>query len=152
MEALIYAVITDKRSVPFNSAGTGTIATHGIAVVGTGTAFTTEMPAGSYLVDLTNNEIRRVYRVDSDTVAFLEKEFTADIVAGSTPQIIAVWQAKMKEVELVATGACEINGVAFTGTKKISKLGNDRSSRPDLVEPFIVNATGQSMTVTIVNY
>lgn len=152
MKPMIYAAVTDKRSVPFNSAGTGTIATHGIAIVGTGTLFTTQMPVGSYIVDLTANEVRRVYRVDSDTLAFLEVAFTADIAGGTTPEIVAAFQAKMKSVELVTAGACFIDGVAFTGSKKIDKLGNDRSARPDLVEPFIIDATGQTMYVTIVNY
>lgn len=152
MKPLIYEVITDKRSIPFNSAGTGTIATHGIAIVGTGTLFTTEMRVGSFLVDLTNNEVRKVYRVDSDTLAFLEVEFTADIVAGATPQIVKAHQCKVKEVELVTAGACFIAGVDFTGSKKIDMLGNDRSARPDLIAPFVVDATGQTMAVTIVNY
>ncbi len=151
MKALIYAIISDKRSIPFNSNGTGTIVTHGIAVVGTGTAFTTEMSAGSYLVDLANNEVRRVYRVDSDTLAFLEVAFTADITA-STPEIIANYQCKVKEVELVTAGACFIDGVAFTGSKKIDKLGNSKSGRPDLIEPFVVDASATTMAVTIVNY
>lgn len=152
MKPLIYAVISDKRSIPFNSNGTGTIATHGIAIVGTGTLFTTEMRAGSYLVDLASNEVRRVYRVDSDTLAFLEVAFTVDIVAGATPEIIANHQCKVKEVELVTAGACFIDGAAFTGTKKIDKLGNEKSGRPDLIEPFIVDASATTMSVTIVNY
>ena len=152
MKPLIYVVISDKRTIPFNTAGTGTIATYGIAIVGTGTLFKTEMPAGSYLADLTNNEVFRVVRVDSDTLAFLEKAFTSDIVGGSTPQIVENFKCKVKEVQLKTTGACFIEGVAFTGEKTISKLGNDRSARPDLIEPFVVDATGQTMGVTIVNY
>lgn len=152
MKPLIYAIISDKRSIPFNSAGTGTIATYGIAIVGVGTKFLTELRAGSYLVNLSTWEAFRVYRTDSDTIAFLEKAFASDITLGSTPQIIKEHQPKMKEVELVTAGSCFIDNVAFTGTKKIEKMGNERSARPDLIEPFVVDATSTTMNVTIVNY
>jgi hypothetical protein len=151
MKQLVRAVITDKRSVPFNVAGTGTIVTHGIAIVGTGTAFSTELQAGSYLVNLTTNEAIKVYRQDTDTKAFLEKAFSSDI-SSSTPQIISKAKAKVKEIKLVTAGACYIDGVAFTGTADYNKNGDHKSGRPNLIEPIIVDATGQSMTVEIVNY
>lgn len=152
MEQMIYASISDKRSVPFNSSGTGTIVTHGIAIVGTGTLFTTEMRVGSYLVDLAHNECRRVYRVDSDTLAFLEIPFSNDISA-SAPEIIAAHQAKVKSITLSTSDSCAINGVAFTGTFVVSRYGNDRSSRSDLIEPIIVDASGgHSMKVEILNF
>lgn len=152
MKPIIFETITDKRSIPFNSSGTGTIATHGIAIVGTGTAFTTEMRAGSYLVNLAQDEVRRVYRVDSDTLAFLEVAFTSDISAGTTPEIIAAHQAKVKEISLKTSDTIQVDGAPFTGIITWSKTGNDRSARPDLVEPIIVDATGGSCDVSIINY
>ncbi len=151
MQQIINAVVTDKRSVPFNNAGTGTIVTFGNAIVGTGTKFTTEMQAGSYLVDLTHNECRRVYRVDSDTAAYLEIPFTNNQTSAA-PEIITHIQAKVKEFRLKTSGACFLNGVAFTGEETFSRYGNDRSSRRDLLEPVIIDATGQTMTVYIINY
>lgn len=149
MKQNIYADITDKRSIPFNSAGTGTIATHGNAIVGVGTLFTTEMPVGSYLIDLTHWESRKVYRVDSDTLAFLEIPLTNDITLGTTPQIVTASQAKVKAISLYTAGACSINNAAFTGTLSLNKAGNDRSSRIDLIEPIIVDATSTTMQVDI---
>lgn len=149
MKQLIYKVISDKRSIPFNVNGTGTIATHGQAVVGTGTLFTTEMPAGSYLVDLTNWEVRRVYRVDSDTLAFLELVFTNDMVPGSTAKIIANYKCKVKEISIKTSGAALLDNSAFTGELTLSKTGNSRSSRIDLIDPIIVDASGTTMQVEI---
>lgn len=151
MEQNVYKVITDKRSLPFNETGTGTVVTSGVSIVGTGTLFKTEMPAGSYLVDLTNDEVRRVERVDSDTEAYLEKPFTSNL-ASAAPEIIAAWKAKVKEISISTGDTCELNGESFTGTLTISRYGNDRSSRRDLVEPVIVDATSGSMQVNIINY
>ena len=150
MKANIYANITDKRSVPFNSAATGTVTTHGIAIIGVGTAFLTEMPAGSYVVDLTNYEIRKVYRVDSDTLAFMEVALTNDIAGGSTLQIIHKYQTGVKSIYLETTGSAKIDNAAFTGTKTLTKSGAGRSSLRDLVAPIIVDATNTTMQVTIV--
>lgn len=151
MKQLVRAVISDKRSVPFNASGTGTITTYGIKIVGTGTLFSTELQAGSYLVNLTTNEAIKVYRQDTDTKAFLEKPFAADITA-ATPQIISKAKAKVKEIQLVTAGSCFIDGVAFTGTKGYNKNGDHKSGRPNLIEPIIVDASGSSMTVDIINY
>lgn len=152
MKQLIYDNITDKRSIPFNSAGTGTIATHGIAIVGTGTLFKTEMPAGSYLVDLTAWELFKVYRVDSDTLAFLEIAFTADIAPGTSPEIIKAFQCKVKEISLSTAGSILLNNKAFTGSDTIGKTGNSKSSRNDLIDPIIVDATGTTLQVQIINF
>ena len=151
MKQLVREVITDKRSVPFDVAGTGTISTHGIKIIGVGTLFSTELQAGSYLVNLATNEAIKVYRQDTDTTAFLEKPFLGDISI-ATPRIISKAKAKVKEIKLVTAGACFIDGVAFTGTADYNKNGDYKSGRPNLIEPIIVDATGQSMTVDIINY
>ncbi|MES2395818.1 MAG: hypothetical protein V4549_07435 [Bacteroidota bacterium] len=151
MKQFIYDIISDKRSIPFNSTGTGTVVTHGIAVVGTGTLFTTEMRVGSYLVDLANDEVRRVYRVDSDTLAFLDIAFTVDL-SSVAPEIIAAHQMKVKLISLDTEDSCFVDGVAFTGVMTIPRTGNDRSSRSDLIDPIIVDASGGSMKVEILNF
>jgi len=150
MKQLVYEGISDKRSLPFNVAGTGTIQTFGVAIVGTGTLFNAELEAGSYLVDLTHNECRKVIRRDNDTKAYLETPFTTDITS-STPQIISHSKLKVKEIGLKTSGSCFLNGTAFTGEKIFSKTGNSRSSRRDFIEPVVVDATGSTMTVEILN-
>jgi len=152
MKQLVRAVISDKRSVPFNVAGTGTITTNGIKIIGTGTLFSTELQAGAYLVNLSTNEAIKVYRQDTDTKAFLEKPFSSNISVAAAPQIISKAKAKVKEIKLQTAGACFIDGVAFTGTEDYNKNGDHKSGRPNLIEPIIVDATGSTVTVDIINY
>ncbi len=151
MKQLTYETITDKRSVPFNSPGTGTCSTRGVAINGLGTLFSTEMQAGSCLVNLSTNEAIKVIRVDSNTKAFLEKPFLADMTA-ITPQIIAKHKVKAKKIKLVTAAANFINGKPFTGTFEIDKLGNSRSGRPDLIDPIVVDSTTGPTIVEIDNY
>jgi len=152
MKQLTVKSITDKRSVPFNVAGTGTVVTHGVAIVGTGTLFNTEMEAGSYLVNLSTNEAIKVVRKDSNTLAFLERPFTSDF-ASATPQIIPWYKAKVKTLSISATGTILVDGESVTNTAfSADKAGNDRSSRRDLIEPVIVDATAGSALIEILNY
>lgn len=143
-----YYLITDKQSIPSNVAGTGTISTHGLAIVGTGTAFQTELLAGSYLVVESAWEIRRVVRVDSDTLAFLEVAFTTDIVA-TAPSIISKAKANPVEIDLKTSDVILLDNSSFTGILNISKSSRDRSSRRDLLEPVMVDATGGSLAVNV---
>ena len=149
MKQDVFVVATDKRSVPANTAGTGTIVTFGKSIVGTSTLFKTEMKAGSYLVSETQGEICRVIRVDSDTIAFLETSFTSDL-ASAAPSIIKWFAANPVEINLKkVSGTPTLNGAIFTGEVKISKSSRDRSSRRDLVEPVILDASSGSVEVNI---
>lgn len=151
MEQNVYAVITDKRSIPFNSNGTGTIETFGEAIVGSGTAFTTEMKAGSYLVSESQWEVRRVRRVDSDTLAFLDKPFTSNLTSAA-PSIIPWYAAspKMIALEVKSTDPdALIDNVAFSGILNLDKTGNSRSSFRDIIKPIVVDASGTEMKVDI---
>ncbi len=136
---IVYDVVTDKRSVPFNVAG------------GAGTKFLTEMPAGSYLVDLTNWEVRKVVDVKSDVLAYLNQAFTNNLF-GAAPQIIYNGKATPTEIELsIKSGSA--NGLLFnkqfSGTKKFSKANRDNSSSMDRVQPVIIDGTGTSIEVTV---
>lgn len=149
-----YFIATTKCSVPLNQSATGTASVIGVAVTGTGTLFKTnkELLAGAYIVSLVTNECRRVIRTDSDTIAFIEAPFSADILAGSTLQIIPNYRANPVEIDLkikYTDADGELNGVPFSGILNISKASRDRSARRDLVEPVIINATGTSMKVNV---
>lgn len=145
-----YDVITDNRSIPFNSAlPTGTIGTEGIAVTGVGTKFLSEMPTGSVIVDLSAWEWRKVVRVDSDTLAYIEKAFSSDIAPSTTPQIIPSSIARAKMISISTAGAALIDNKAFTGALSLPKSNNEISGRRDFVDPIIVDATSTSMQVSI---
>lgn len=148
-----YYITTTKESIPQNESGTGTIVTFEEAIVGTGTRFLTEMIAGSYLVAIAQNECRKVIRVDSDTVAFLERPFSYNLAVGAAPQIIKKWKASPKEISIkIESGDAsgELNGVAFSGILTLSKSNTDKSSRKDNIDPVVVNALGTSMKVSII--
>lgn len=152
MKQNIYDIVTDKRSVPFNSAGTGTIATHGLAIVGTGTLFTSEMPVGSWLIDLSHWDKAKVVRVDSDTLAFLQIPLGTDITPGTTPQIVSASKAKAKSISLKIKSTDPdglLDNKAFSGILTIEKTGNDRTANKDLIQPIIIDGTSTSIKVDI---
>lgn len=149
-----YFIVTGKQTVPANANGTGTIETVGKAVKGTGTAFTTEMPVGSWLVDESQDEIRKVISVTSDTLAYLDAPFTSDIAALTTPSIIEAKDTKAVSIAVAipaGLAAGEIDGVAFAAGSSISfsKDSRDHSASRDLVDPLIVDGTGTTMQVLI---
>jgi len=152
MSRFKYSITNTKESIPKNEAGTGTITTNGLAIVGVGTSFLTQMIAGSYLVSLAQNECRRVCRVDSDTVAFLERPFSYNLSASAAPQIIKKWKASPKEISMKIDSADadgQLDGVAFSGILTLSKSSADHSSQWDKIDPVVVNAIGTAMDISI---
>jgi hypothetical protein len=147
----VYNLITDKRTIPYNAAGTGTIETAGNWVIGTGTLFTTEMPRGSWLVDESQNEIRYVESVESDTKAYISQPFSIDITAGATPSIIHAKDTNVVSIALSCPSGASadptVDGVTFPkgNTVSFSKDSREKSGKRDLVDPIILDA---SATVT----
>lgn len=147
-----YKYITDKRTVPFNETATGTASTNGKRVDGVATAFKTELQAGSWIVDLTNDEIRQVDNVVSDTVAYLTEAFTTDLVLGAFEIIknsnCAVVSISVQVPSGAATDA-EVDGETFPkGTSlTFSKDSRDSNKSKDFIDPIIVDATGTSVQV-----
>ncbi len=149
----LYYLVTGKQTVPANANGTGTIVTVGTAVEGTGTLFTTEMPVGSWLVDMTQYEIRKVIRVDSDTRAYVSNAFTSDI-STVAPAIIPAAKAHPTAIAVsVPAGltAGKIDNVAFAPGSAISfsKDSRDHSAARDIIDPIIVDGTSTTMQILI---
>lgn len=149
-----YAYITDKRTVPFNETATGTCSTNGERVDGVGTAFRSEMRAGSWLVDLANDEIRQVDRVESDTLAYLKQAFTSDLTIGAF-EIIKATETQVVSISIQipsgAAGNAEVDGSTFPkGTSMtFSKGDRDGNKSKDFVDPIIVDATGTAAQILI---
>lgn len=144
-----------QSSVPLSTEGTGTISTEGDAVIGVGTLFTTELPKGSWVIDYANNELRQVVRVDSDTRAYLAEPFTSDLAALSVLDKIHTMDcdAVSISVQVLSSAAANItiDGETFPKGASItfSKDSRDRSGKRDLVDPIIVDATGSTAMVLI---
>jgi len=150
----IYYLQTTKATVPASSTQSGTIQTVGKAIEGAGTSFMTEMPVGSWLVDLTQNEIRKVIGVDSDILAYVSNAFTIDIPALTPPDVIQAKDAKCVSIAgQVPSGAAAglLDGETFpAGTSfSFSKDSRDHSSARDLVDPIIVDAAGTQFQILI---
>lgn len=138
--------VSSTQTIPASANGTGTVTTNGIAVVGVGTLFKSEMPVGSWLYKTSTNELRKVIQVESNVLAYLEEPFAA-VMASIAPAIIISTKVSVKQYTLTALVA---NGqmVDNTGTgvtnlivgqpKTFSKTGNDRSGTEDLLKPIIV--------------
>ncbi len=147
----IYYVASTKQTVPLSSTKTGDITTLGAAVIGVGTLFTTELPIGSWVVDLAQDEIRQVVTVTSDTLAYMTNAFSSDL--NSTPlEAISAKDAKVVtiSVAIAAAGAAgEIDGSALPAGVPItfSKDSRDRSAARDLVDPIIID--GAAVLVAI---
>lgn len=146
-----YGVISDKRSIPFNTALTGTISTDNIFVIGVGTKFKTELPAGSWLLDLANWELRRVSSVEDDLKVILDHPFTSNIATLTVGQAIHVDRANAIEISMEVTASnppAQLFGVSFTGILTLSKSSSTRSAQNDRVDPQIVDASGTEMRIS----
>lgn len=140
----IYEYATTKRTVPLSGAKTGNCTTEGINVIGVGTLFLSEMPVGSWLVDLASDELRKVVRVNSDTEAVLQQAFTVDL-ASAAPDVILASDCNICtiSVSIPSGGAAgEIDGAVFPAgaSATFSKDGRSTSSTRDFIDPLIVDA------------
>lgn len=146
-----YLPITSKQTLPASADGTGTISTLGTAVIGIGTSFKTEMPLGSWLVDLSANEIRIVKDVTSDTLARLENAFTSDISASTTPNIIHRKDLGVVAISVKAIGGdVKIDGYTLQEGESLTfDKDRDRSSHRDLVDPIIADPNGNTINTII---
>lgn len=148
-----YTVISDKRSIPFNSPLTGTISTIGNVVIGVGTKFRTELPVGSWLLDLPNWELRKVMRVDDDFRVDLDHAFTADMAALTVGQAIHYDIANAIEIsiEVIASNPpAVLNNASFSGILTLSKASSTRSGNNDRVDPILVDASATEMKVEVI--
>jgi hypothetical protein len=146
-------VLTNAKSlVPFTTNGTGTIATTGKIVTGTGTLFLTEMPVGSILWNGAG-EYRTVKQVSGNLKAVLDHPFTADIGAGATPHILKPQDNNAIEIDVIFS----VLGGTITTTEDaaipnnmpvgLSKSNRQISSSIDFVSPLIVDATGGATAI-----
>lgn len=149
----VYFVSSTKQTVPASANGTGTIITSGKNVTGTGTSFKTEMPVGSWLVDLSQDEVRKVLEVLSDTEAILDHAFSVDL-SSAAPNIIPSKDAKPVSIAIqIVSGSGNglIDGeVMYDGTSvSFSKDSRPQTNFNDSVDPLILDAASTVAQVLI---
>jgi len=133
--------LTSKDTVPASTTGTGTIEVIGTEVIGTGTKFKTELKENDFIVDFTQDEIRRVVRISDDTNAYLDLPFTINISAGTTPKYVQ--QSRFTEVSWRNAGAAQagVNGTLVQpgDAGSIRKTSKNQSDHAAFVDPTILD-------------
>ncbi len=144
--------ITDHRTVPFNSTKTGTFsaAAGSVWVVGTATLFTEELQVGGWLVDLTNDEIRKIAGIGNNTSLNLVSGFTnalslADVVYVG-PSLARTIQIVVDNAAVTIDGSTTVANIPFIWDKA-SKDNSHKSL--DFIDPVIVNATSHNAWILI---
>ncbi len=141
----VYHYVSGSQSVPASAAGSGTVVTDtNGSVVGTGTSFLSEMPAGSWLVDLSSSEVRKVKSVESDTLAYLYQDFTTSL-AGVQPDIIHERDTNIVTISVsIPSGEADgaIDGELFPAGQTATFSKDSRTTRGtgDYIDPIIVEA------------
>lgn len=103
----IFGAIPDKGCIPLPDTKTGTISTDnsdssgGKVIRGSGTAFTTELIAGTSHIYY-NGALRIVKRIQSDTLAELEYAFPASVPAGTLLKVPP--HGKYRQIYAESTG------------------------------------------------
>ena len=149
-----YDYISGAQTVPVSANATGTISTHGTAVIGTSTLFKTDMPAGSWLTSISANEIRKVVSIESDTVAYLSEAFTVDLSAVA-PNVIHKSELNIVAISIsvpaAAANTCLVDGKTFPkgASLTFSKDGRSTSGVRDFVDPLVVSASASTMLISI---
>ncbi len=161
MSETIFLLDNVKATAPLNEVGTGTIATIKLGIIGSGTLFKSELKVGSYIIDFTNNQMKRVVEVTSDTTAILESAFGTDLAPSSQMDYIPAWKTNVREIAAIVPVYKQDNTTANIWGKmdnidtppgigvNFSKAQRDRSSGSDVVVPVIMDATGTQIFVTL---
>ena len=131
--------VTVKQTIPDNSAGTGTIATVGVFVVGSGTSFLSELEPGGWIVDLSQDEMHRIVQVMDDTSALIDAAFTVDITAGTALDKIP--NKYVKEISTSCPDPYEVDGVSCPANTFLTwtKSSNRSTGGNDWVDPIIID-------------
>jgi len=147
-----YPITGVADTVPASSTGTGTMAVTGKGVIGTGTAFKTELERGSWIVDFAQGEIRKVTDIDSDGLAYIDKPFSLNIAASTALTYIKHSDLNMKELSIYADSTdAVLDGETLQANVGVDlgKSGNSRQGLTSFIDPVIVDATGTVVYVLI---
>lgn len=145
----IYYLLISSDVVPASQTKTGTIETHGINVIGTGTLFLSEVKPGDFIVDITNTEARKVTTRRDNLYLAIDSPFTSDLAAGT---LLKVVRSRAKEVSIANEGAAAatVDGVPLPINSVITlPKSNKNPNGSDFIDPLFVNATGTEVYVLL---
>lgn len=145
----IFYQLTTHDVVPASSTKTGTIKTAGINVTGTGTLFLSEVKPYDWIVDITNDEARKVMTRRDDLFLTIDFPFTADFAAGTTLKVVRS-RAKSVSIANVGGASATIDGSAFVQGETLTfTKSNKNPNGSDFIDPIFVNATGTACDIQI---
>ena len=126
----------DKSTV-----GTGTISSVGKIVSGVNTLFGTEVKEYDWLFNGVD-EVRQIKSISSPTLLYLDKSFTSNIGAGTTPKytVASNWQEiGFADATNPQAGGGKVDGVTLTAGEYNTYEGNLNTGF--VVEPFVVDGS-----------
>jgi len=142
--------LTNTDTLPLSEAVTGTVTanTTNKVVTGTDTTFLADVKSGYYLYDATNDQLRKVNYVNSDTELILYKPFATAL----TDATVKVTKGNARQISVAASGGDIVIVDSYDNTSAI-KDGSSLTPEPlglRGVEPFIVKATSAATAYTTI--
>lgn len=133
--------LTATDTLPKSRSLTGTVTanTTSVVVQGTSTEFLAEIKAGDFLYDATNDQLRRINYVNSDTELVLYSPFDTALTAAT----VKATKGNARQISVAASGG-DIVIVDGYGNTSAIKDGSSLTPAPlglRGVEPIIVKAT-----------
>lgn len=135
-------VISINGVIPNGITYTDAGGTNGATVVSSvGTAFLTELKIGDWLVDFTNNELRKIVEIISNDNLTVNYNFSNTVAAASV--ITTIGSSYVEQSIVFNPTAGLVDGVALPANIGFSwgKQGRTTSGDKDFVDPIIVDAT-----------
>lgn len=143
----------EKETFPVSVAPTsGTISTgtRKDFIVGASTVFLTDVEVGDYIWDTTNDELRKVVGVLSNTEIYLEKEFT-NALSADPFKIVPKNVYRTMSWAIDAVGAADINGITFAAsmseTLENNKPNGEGGGRR--LSPILIDCTANANIVNV---
>ncbi len=132
---------------PTNRAVTGTVTSTSTRVVGTGTSFTTEISAGDWMVN-SSNEAVQVAVIESDTVIELYTAFTVDLTDATVTRIKDKSIKYLKVIFITSAGTVKGASQTTAATWPAS-IPWESASYDDFIQPQLItpSATGAAIIV-----
>lgn len=145
-----YYNLAAKDTVPASVAKTGTIdiAAGSKNVVGTSTAFKSELKPGDWIVDLAQDECRKVMDIRDDEFLTIDSAFTGAVVGIA----LVVTRSRAKQVSVAnvggANGTSDGANIVPAQTLNYGKADKNPDGK-DFIDPIIVDPTGTTIQIEI---
>lgn len=146
----ILSVYTTKDTAPASSAFSPTVTTNGVRYTLSGAS--TDLKVGDWLVDLSQNTVRQVVAVKTNTTGNLSAAFPSDLVAATVNRIEARdSQAFVVSVAADKGGDITVNGTTISSGSSVTfeTPALDAATGSKFVTPVVVDGSVNNATVLV---